>query len=126
MRKKEYKKISFVQGIFLLMFSQIVIKILGLVYRLYLTNREGFGDKGNAVYGAGYQIYALFLTLSSIGVPNAISKLISSKLAVGDNAGAHRIFKVAFVLFGLFGFLCSSLLFFGADTIATNFLQMIC
>ena len=62
------------QSVFVLMLSQILVKILGVVYKLYLTNREGFGDKGNAIYSSGFQIYALFLTISSIGVPNAVSK----------------------------------------------------
>lgn len=57
------------QSVLILMVSQILIKILGLVYKLYLTNREGFGDKGNAIYSSGFQIYALFLTISSVGIP---------------------------------------------------------
>ena len=40
------------------------------------------GDSGNDIYMSGYQVYALLLTLSSIGVPNAISKLVSEKLAL--------------------------------------------
>ena len=39
------KKQSFMQGIITLMFSQVLIKLLGLVYTLYLTNRQGYGDK---------------------------------------------------------------------------------
>ena len=68
------KKETFMQGVITLIFSQVLIKLLGLVYTLYLTNREGFGDKGNGIVAAGYQIYAMLLTISSIGVPNAISK----------------------------------------------------
>lgn len=108
----------------MLIFSQIIIKLVGLIYKLYLTNKDGFGDKGNAVFGSGFQIYALFLTISSIGVPNAISKLISEKNAVGDIKGAYRIFKIAFAMFGILGFICSSILFFGADYIANVYLQI--
>ena len=112
------------QAIIVLMFSQLIIKIVGLVYKLYLTNKEGFGDHGNAIYAAGFQIYALLLTVSSIGVPNAVSKLVSSKLAVGDNRGAYRIFKIAISLFGVLGFIGSLLLFLGAETIAINYLKI--
>ena len=42
------KKQSFMQGIMTLMFSQVVIKIFGLIYKLYLTSKKGFGDAGNA------------------------------------------------------------------------------
>lgn len=112
------------ESIVILMFSQVIIKIVGLVYKLYLTNKEGFGDKGNAIYGGAFQIYALFLTISSIGVPNAISKLVSSKVAIGDNKGAYRVFKIAFALFGILGFICSSILFLGAKIIANQYLQI--
>ena len=112
------------QGVLVLMISQIMIKILGLVYRLYLTNREGFGDKGNAIYGSGFQIYALLLTISSVGVPNAVSKLVSERVAIGDHKGAYRIFKIAFITFGAIGFISSSILFLGADYIANQLLQI--
>ena len=77
---KGTKKETFLQGIITLIFSQVLIKLLGLLYTLYLTNRSGFGDRGNVA--AGYQIYAMLLTISSIGVPNAISKLVSERVAL--------------------------------------------
>ena len=81
-RRKVPKKETFMQGVITLIFSQLLIKVLGLVYSLYLTNREGFGDRGNGIVAAGYQIYAMLLTISSIGVPNAISKLVSERIAL--------------------------------------------
>lgn len=118
------KKQSFMQGIITLMFSQVLIKILGLIYKLYLTNKKGFGDTGNAIYNSGFQIYALLLTISSIGVPNAVAKLISEKLSVGDSIGAQKIFKVALAFFSIVGFLGSVLLFFGSEFIANVWLQI--
>ena len=118
------KKEGFMKGVFILMISQILIKALGLIYKLYLTNREGFGDKGNAIYSSGFQIYALFLTISSVGIPGALSKLVSEKVAIGDTKGAHRIFKIAFVTFGLVGFLSSAILFIGAGYISNTLLQI--
>ena len=79
---RETKKETFLQGIITLIFSQVLIKSLGLLYTLYLTNRPGFGDRGNGIVAAGYQIYAMLLTISSIGVPNAISKLVSERVAL--------------------------------------------
>lgn len=118
------KKEGFMQGVLSLMCSQVIIKILGLVYSMYLTNREGFGDSGNAIYMSGYQVYAMLLTLSSIGVPNAISKLVSERLAMGDRKGADRIFKIAFVTFAFIGFGGTLLLFLGAKVIANSWLQI--
>ena len=118
------KKQSFMQGIMTLMFSQVVIKIFGLVYKLYLTNKRGFGDAGNAIYNSGFQIYALLLTISSIGVPNALAKLISERISIGDNQGAEKIFKVGFTFFSVIGFFGSAVLFFGSEFIANVWLQI--
>lgn len=122
--KKTIKKESFMQGVFAMMFSQVLIKLLGLIYKMYLTNREGFGDEGNAIYSSGFYIYSLLLTLSSVGVPNAISKLVSERIAVGDNKGANRVFKVAFFVFGLLGFIGTMILFLGAHYISNVILKI--
>lgn len=122
--KRAYKKESFMQGVFAMMFSQVLIKLIGLIYKLYLTNRQGFGDEGNAIYSSGFYIYSLLLTLSSVGIPNAISKLVSEKIALGDNKAANRIFKIAFFTFGVLGFIGTCILFFGAHYIANVIIQI--
>ena len=81
--KKLEKKDGFMKGVMALMFSQVIIKIVGLIYKLYLTNKDGFGDRGNAIYGSAFQIYAVFLTISSIS-----SSLTSSIPSSGANAGS--------------------------------------
>lgn len=123
-KEKTLKKESFMQGVLAIMFSQVLIKFLGLAYKLYLTNKEGFGDEGNAIYGAGFQIYALLLTLSSIGVPTAISKMVSERTALGDYRGAHRIFKIAFATFACIGFAGTLILFLGAGYISNYVLEI--
>lgn len=102
-RKKKNKSEGFMKSVLVLMISQVFIKLLGFIYRVYLTNREGFGDEGNAIYSGGYLIYAVLLTISSIGVPNAISKLVSEKIAIGDGRGANRILKIGLMTFGIIG-----------------------
>ena len=124
LKKSGIKKESFMQGVLAMMLSQVLIKLLGLVYKMYLTNRQGFGDEGNAIYSAGFYIYSLLLTLSSVGVPNAISKLDSERIALGDNKGANRIFKIAFITFGVLGFIGTSIMFFGAHYISNVILKI--
>ena len=124
MTNKKIKKQSFMQGIMALMFSQVLIKILGLIYKWYLTNKEGFGDKGNAIYSAGFSIYALLLTISSTGVPNAVAKLVASNIAIGDLRGAHRVFKISFGTFAIIGLIGTLILFFGAGYIANEWLNI--
>lgn len=118
------KKNSFMSNVLMLMISQVVIRLLGLIYKLVLTNLEGFGDVGNGYYSAGYQIYTVLLIISSQGIPNALSRLVSEKIAIGEYKSAHRIFKIAFILFGVIGGACSALLFLSSDFIASTILNV--
>ena len=117
-KEKENNKQSFMVGVMTLLIAQIIVKVLGLIYRMVITNIEGFGDTGNGLYGSGYQIYTLLLAISSIGVPNAISKLVSERIAVGKNKEAHEIFKTALILFSIVGFIASAILFFCSGLVA--------
>lgn len=123
-KNRKIKKTSFAKNIISLLIAHVFIKIIGFVNKIYLTNREGFGDEGNAIYSSAFQIYALFLTISSIGIPNAVSKLVSERLAIGDSRGAHKIFKIAFITFGFIGFICSITLFISAEYISCTLIQI--
>lgn len=118
------KRSSFLSGVLVILLSQLAVKVVGLVYRLVITNIPGFGDVGNGFYTAGFQIYMLLLSLSSVGIPSAIAKLVSAQVALGNRAEAHRIFRTALVLFFAIGLACSAVLFFGADPIARYVIKM--
>ncbi len=120
---KKENKVSFLQNVLMLMFSQVVIKLLGLVYRVVIVDVEGFGNTGNGYYSTGYQIYMILLALSSMGIPNVVSKLVSERIAKKDFIAANRVFRFSFVIFGALGIFFALLLFFGADFIATNLLK---
>lgn len=108
----------------MILFAQIMVKLLGMVYRMVITNIEGFGDAGNGFYNAGFQVFTVLLAISSVGIPNAIAKMVSERAALGDYRAAHRIFKTALRLFTIIGFVCSLILFVGSDFIATHLLNM--
>ena len=126
MRKKsrKLKKTSFLKNVAILVVAHVFIKIIGIVNKIYLTNREGFGDEGNAIYSSAFQVYALFLTITSVGIPNAVSKLVSERLAIGDSKGAHKVFKIAVISFGMIGFLASLILFKFSHYITCNLIQI--
>ena len=123
-KDKKLKKTSFLKNVVILVIAHIFIKIIGVINKIYLTNKQGFGDEGNAIYSSAFQIYALFLTISSMGIPNAVSKIVSERLAVGDSKGAHKTFKIAIIAFGLLGFALSLFLFLFAETMAEQWLQI--
>ena len=120
---KSKKAPTFLMNVITIIFAQILVKLLGFAYRMVITNIDGFGDMGNGYYNFGYQIYTLLLAISSIGIPNAISKLVSERCALDDYRGAMRIFRVALVLFACVGAFFSAVMFFGAEFIAETILD---
>ena len=121
---KEEKKYSFMGNVIIILFAQIMVKLLGMVYRMVITNIDGFGNTGNGFYNAGFQVYTVLLAISSVGIPNAIAKMVSERAALGDYHGAHRIFKTALKLFSVIGLICTAILYIGADFIAIHIMNM--
>ena len=115
--KKENSQ-SFMNNVTVILISQIIVKLFGMVYRIVITNIDGFGDEGLGFYNVGFQIYTVLLAISSVGIPNAISKMVSERVALNDHAGAHKIFKTAMLLFSVIGLATTFVLFFGADIFA--------
>lgn len=124
MQQINNQKNKFMKDVGIILLSQFAVKILGLVYRMVITNIEGFGDSGNGFYTTGFQIYTLLLAISSVGIPNAISKMISERVALSDYKGAHKIFKTALILFCTVGIVCSALLFGFAGVISDYVINM--
>lgn len=121
---KTDKKPGFMGNVMIILFAQIVVKLLGIIYRLVITNISGFGNQGNGYYQAGFNIYTLLLAISSVGIPNAISKMTSAKNAAGDYKGAHSIYKSALILFTVIGVTASALLFFGSGVLSDKVIKM--
>lgn len=121
---KKSKSKSFMGNVAIVLMAQLTVKILGMVYRMVITNIDGFGDAGNGFYTAGFQIYTVLLAISSVGIPNALAKMVSERIALTDYKGAHKIFKTALILFSIIGVVCSAILFFGADFIAHKVINM--
>ena len=117
-------KESFLQGIIYLMTSQIIIKVLGMIYSLYLTNKKGFGDEGNAICMSGFQVYALLLGICAIGVPNAVSKMVSETLELGNSKDCAKILKISLIVFTTIGFVFCLILYYGANFIANKILYI--
>ena len=78
---------SFMNNVTIILISQVLVKVLGMVYRIVITNIDGFGDEGLGFYNVGFQIYTLLLAISSVGIPNAISKMVSERVALDDYKG---------------------------------------
>ena len=87
------KKNNFIEGTFIATASIILIKILGMLY--VIPFYKIVGPQGGALYTYAYNIYLIFLSISSAGIPSAISKIISEYNALGMDDAKTRAYKLA-------------------------------
>ena len=110
------KKRSFIKQAAILAAAGLIVRFIGFLYRLPMTTL--IGDPGNAIYSAGYQVYNFLLILSSAGLPAAIGKMVSERLALRQYTNAHRVFKVALIGCGTLSFVLMVIMFVFAGVIA--------
>ncbi len=109
------EKKSFLQGAVVLGAAGLIIKVMGAVFRIPLANI--IGDTGMGYYQTAYPVYVLLLTLSTAGIPVAISRMVAERNATGKPEEAYRVFLVSFRLLLAIGITSFGLLFFGAGKI---------
>ena len=98
--------------------AAVLTKIIGVVYRIPLTNI--LGDEGNGFYGYAYQVYAIALMISSFSLPTAVSKLVSVRLAKRQKRNAFRVFLCSLAFAVGVGLFISLTIFLGAGLISTH------
>ncbi len=73
--------------------ASIAAKVIGLIYRVPLTNI--LGDSGNSYYSTANEIYTLILMISSFSLPLAISRMMAERISRGEYRNANRVFHCA-------------------------------
>ncbi len=94
---------TFMFGAVILMISNIAVKLIGAFLRIPLTNI--IGTEGMAYYNAAYNVYATFYTISTAGIPVAVSRMIATANSKNNQNEIKKIFRVTFVLFLIIGFI---------------------
>lgn len=102
------RKQNYLHGAAILTVSVAIIKVLGAIYKIPLGNI--LGDEGYAHFSVAYNIYNVFLVLSTAGLPVALSRLISAADALNRPMQVKRTFNVALATFFAFGAIGSLLM----------------
>lgn len=118
----EKKTSNFIVQGSILAAAGIIVRLIGMFYRIPLANY--IGDEGNGYYSAAYNIYSILLILSSYSMPVAVSKMVSARLAGNQCRNAVRILKAALLYATLAGGLAFLALWFGADFFANEIIKM--
>jgi stage V sporulation protein B len=98
--------------------ASILSRLIGMLYRIPLTNI--IGDEGNGYYSNAYSIYGIALILSSYSLPLAVSKLVSARVIKKEYRNSYRVFLCAMLFAVATCLLTTLVIFFGADFFATT------
>jgi O-antigen/teichoic acid export membrane protein len=92
------------RGTFVLTLGTYVSRILGMIY-LFV------GTVGGALFGYGYNQYAIYLSIATAGMPMAVSKFVSKYNALGDYYTSRRMYRAGMKLMLVTGILAFLLLY---------------
>ena len=112
------KKNSFINGALIATIGIVITKFLGILY--VVPFYAIIGESSIALYGYAYTIYNLFLSLSTVGIPPAMSKLISEYNALEYYDTKERAYKIGKRLLVILGIILFIIMFFGAPFIANQ------
>ncbi len=115
MKDRETKTSFITQGI-ILAAASVIVRLIGLVYRIPLANT--IGDDGLGAYSNAFEVYNIALLLSTYSIPTAISKLISEREDKKEYSNSFHLLQTGLLFSGILGFVASLFLFLGADFIA--------
>lgn len=110
------KQNTFFGGAAILAAGILVVKLIGMFYKIPLVNI--IGAQGNTDFTNAYNIYAVLLTISTAGLPVAVSKLVSEANARNRRNQVRRTFRLALAMFLVLGVLSFLVMYFRADMLA--------
>ena len=114
--KKNLKKNTFIQGTLISSIFFIIIKVLGALYVIPFYSI--IGESGGTLYSYAYNIYNLFLNVSTAGIPIAMSMIISEYLALEMYDAKQRAKVVATKVISLLAIVSFLIVFFGSPYLA--------
>ena len=110
------KKTTYIKGAAILAATVAITKVIGAIYKIPLFNL--LGDEGTTHFQVTYTIYNLLLTISTAGIPVALSRLISAARATERPRQVKRYFSVGMMAFCAIGFIGMVLMLLFAQNLA--------
>lgn len=102
--------------------GSIFSRILGAIYIIpWMAWMGSYYPQANALFAKGYNIYSLFLIVSTAGIPGAISKQISHYNALDQYSTGNKLFKHGLKIMTFMGVIFGAVMFFGAPVLAVLF-----
>lgn len=115
MSSQSKKNHFLVQGSILAVAS-ILVRIIGLLYRIPMVRI--IGKEGMGLYTNAFEVYNIALILSSYSIPLAVSKLVAVRRIKKEHRNSYRVFLSAMLFAVVVGLIATLVVFFGANLLA--------
>lgn len=92
---------SFLHGAAILMVSLVIVKILGFVFKIPLTNI--LGGVGMGYYNTAFMLFSPVYALATGGFPSAVSKMVAENTELGRYRDVKKILRVSMVFYMVAG-----------------------
>ena len=112
---------NYMHGAAILTVGVIIMKLLGAIYKIPLGNI--LSDEGYSMFLSAYNIYNIFFTLATAGLPVALSRLVAEADANGRVAQEEKTFRVALGTFAVIGTVFAAIMFFFPNWLASTYLE---
>lgn len=107
---------KFISGILILSISNILVKIIGLLFKIPMSHI--IGDIGMGYFNSAYSVYTFLYMLSTSGLPVALAVMVSENKTAGKVTTSKAAYRTALVLFFIIGFTASAVMLFASDGLA--------
>ena len=109
---------NLVTSALILILAGLITRILGFVYRIYMSNI--IGSMGMGLYQLVVPVYALAWSLTCSGFTTTISKLTSAEKAKGESGNIRRFLSNAIIITAILGVVVGSCIYFFSGVIANH------
>lgn len=115
-RAGKQKQNTMFGGVAVLAVGIAIVKLIGALFKIPLFNV--LGESGATDFNNAYAIYSVLLTISTAGLPVALSKTVSEANTLGRYNQKQKVFRVALTAFLTMGLVSFAVMWFGADRLA--------
>ena len=112
----DVKKQNFIQGTLILSIAIVVVKIFGFLFKIPLINV--IGSEGYGHFSVAYNVYSLLLTISTGGLPVALSKMIAESEQLGRYNQMNETYKIARNVLAVLGIVFALLMIFASKWVS--------
>ncbi len=113
-------KYMLLKGTLLLTGAGFITKIIGFIYRIFLS--QTIGAEGMGIYQLIFPIHTLCFALSVGGIQTAISRFTAARASLKDEQGARDIFVLSGALSTSIALIVSLVLYYNASWFAVHIL----